>query len=163
VLTAPTYDGIITTNVVTRIRRKKEMQPASIANILGGKQAVRSRIEMIELSDKGVTKDALLRLASYLNLSLSEIATLLPITERTIQRYSPKQRFNRVVSEQVLQIAEVAARGAEVFGDREKLLSWINTPSTALGNRTPASLLSSRFGTEMVLDELGRVEHGIIS
>jgi putative toxin-antitoxin system antitoxin component (TIGR02293 family) len=139
------------------------MQPASIARILGGKQAVRSRMEMIELSDKGVTKDALLRLATYLNLSLSQIAKLLPITERTIQRYSRKQRFNRVVSEQVLQIAEVAARGAEVFGDREKLLSWMNTLSTALGNRAPASLLGSRFGTEMVLDELGRVEHGIIS
>jgi uncharacterized protein (DUF2384 family) len=25
------------------------------------------------------------------------------------------------------------------------------------------SLLSSRFGAEMVLDELGRIEHGIIS
>jgi len=139
------------------------MQPASIASILGGKQAVRSRMGMIELSDKGVTKDALLRLATYLNLSVSQIAKLLPITERTIQRYARTQRFNRVVSEQVLQIAEVAARGAEVFRDREKLLSWMNTPSTALGDRTPASLLSSRFGTEMVLDELGRVEHGIIS
>jgi len=139
------------------------MQPASIASILGGKEAVRSRMEMIELSDKGVTKDALLRLATYLNLSVSQIAKLLPITERTIQRYARTQRFNRVVSEQVLQIAEVAARGAEVFRDREKLLSWMNTPSTALGNRTPALLLSSRFGTEMVLDELGRVEHGIIS
>jgi len=139
------------------------MQPVRLASIIGGKHATRSRLEMIELSDKGVTKDALLRLATYLNLSLSQIAKLLPITERTIQRYSPKQRFNRVVSEQVLQIAEVAARGAEVFGDREKLLSWMNTPSTALGNRAPASLLGSRFGTEMVLDELGRVEHGIIS
>jgi len=139
------------------------MQPASIASILGGKQGIRTRIDMIELSDKGVTKDALLRLATYLDLSLSQMAKLLPITERTIQRYSRKQRFNRVVSEQVLQIAEVAARGAEVFGDREKLLSWMNTPSTALGNRAPASLLGSRFGTEMVLDELGRVEHGIIS
>jgi putative toxin-antitoxin system antitoxin component (TIGR02293 family) len=139
------------------------MQPASIASILGGKQGIRSRMDMIEVSDKGVTKDALLRLATYLNLSLSQIAKLLPITERTIQRYSRKQRFNRVVSEQVLQIAEVAARGGEVFGEREKLLSWMNTPSTALGNRAPASLLGSRFGTEMVLDELGRVEHGIIS
>ena len=139
------------------------MQPAKLTSILGGKQGLPSRMEMIELSDRGVTKDSLLRLASYLNLSLSQMATLLPITERTIQRYSSKQRFNRVVSEHVLQIAEVAARGAAVFGEREKLLSWMNTPSTALGNRTPASFLSSRFGTEMVLDELGRVEHGIIS
>jgi putative toxin-antitoxin system antitoxin component (TIGR02293 family) len=139
------------------------MQPAKLTSILGGKQGLPSRMEMIELSDKGVTKDALLRLAAYLDLSVNQIAKLLPITERTIQRYSRTQRFSRVVSEQVLQIAEVAARGVEVFGDRETLLSWMNTPSTALGNRTPASLLGSRFGTEMVLDELGRVEHGIIS
>ena len=35
--------------------------------------------------------------------------------------------------------------------------------SPALGNRTPASLLGSRFGAELVLDELGRIEHGVVS
>jgi putative toxin-antitoxin system antitoxin component (TIGR02293 family) len=143
------------------------MQLSEIAGILGGRNALRgnivSRMDLIELGSKGVTKHALLRLASSLSMSIGEMAKLLPITERTIQRYKPKQRFNRIVSEQVLQIAEVTVRGGKVFGDREKFLSWMKSPSPALGNRTPASLLRSRFGTEMVLDELGRIEHGLIS
>jgi putative toxin-antitoxin system antitoxin component (TIGR02293 family) len=143
------------------------MQLSEISGILGGKKVLRgniaSRMDLIELSSKGVTKDALLRLASSLSMSISEMAKLLPVTERTIQRYKRKQRFNRVVSEQVLQIAEVTVRGVKVFGDRKKFLSWMKSSSPALGNRTPASLLRSRFGTEVVLDELGRIEHGVIS
>jgi putative toxin-antitoxin system antitoxin component (TIGR02293 family) len=143
------------------------MVQSEISGILGVKKAFRGdiagRIDMIDLSNKGITKDALLRLADYLSLSISQMAELLPVTERTIQRYKRKQRFNRVVSEQALQIAEVAARGSEVFGDRDKFLSWMKSPSPALGNRTPASLLRSRFGTQVVLDELGRIEHGVIS
>ena len=143
------------------------MQLSDISIILGGSRVlhgdITSRMDLIELSDKGVTKDALLRLANYLSLSVSQIAQLLPVTERTIQRYTRRQCFNRVVSEQILQITEVAARGAEAFGDKDKFLSWMQAPSPALGDRTPTSLLSSRFGTEMVLDELGRIEHGVIS
>lgn len=143
------------------------MQLSDISIILGGSQVlhrdITSRMDLIELSNKGVTKDALLRLANYLSLSVSQIAQLLPVTERTIQRYTRRQCFNRVVSEQILQITEVAARGAEAFGDKDKFLSWMQAPSPALGDRTPTSLLSSRFGTEMVLDELGRIEHGVIS
>jgi len=143
------------------------MQRSEISEILGGKNALRrdiaSRMDLIQLSSKGITKDSLLDLARYLSMSISQMAELLPVTERTIQRYKRKQRFNRVVSEQVLQIAEVAARGGEVFGDRDKFLSWMRSPSPALGNRTPAFLLRSRFGIEVVLDELGRIEHGVIS
>jgi putative toxin-antitoxin system antitoxin component (TIGR02293 family) len=143
------------------------MHLSEISGILGSKNVLRgniaSRMDLIELSSKGITKDAVLRLASSLSMSISEMAKLLPVTERTIQRYKRKQRFNRVVSEQVLQIAEVTVRGVKVFGDRKKFLSWMKLPSPALGNRTPASLLRSRFGTEVVLDELGRIEHGVIS
>lgn len=143
------------------------MEQSKISGILGVKRAFRGdiagRMDLIDLSNKGITKDALLRLADYLSLSISQMAELLPVTERTIQRYRRKQRFNRVVSEQALQIAQVAARGSEVFGGRDKFLSWMKSPSPALGNRTPASLLRSRFGTEVVLDELGRIEHGVIS
>ncbi len=138
-----------------------------VSSILGGKKAVRgdisSRMDLIELGSKGVTKATLLHLADYLELSLGQIAQLLPVTERTIQRYTKRQRFNRGVSEQILQVAEVAARGAEVFGDKARFLSWMKSPSPALGDRTPLSLLSSRFGNEVVLDELGRIEHGIVS
>jgi putative toxin-antitoxin system antitoxin component (TIGR02293 family) len=120
-------------------------------------------MDLIELSNEGVTKNALGHLAKFLSFTMSQMAALLPVTERTIQRYARKKHFNRVVSEQILQIAEVAAKGAEVFEDRDKFLAWMDHPNRALADKTPLSLLSSRFGAEMVLDELGRIEHGVFS
>jgi putative toxin-antitoxin system antitoxin component (TIGR02293 family) len=120
-------------------------------------------MDFVELSNRGVTKEALLRLADYLGVSLHQLAEVLPVTERTIQRYALKKHFNRVVSEQILQLAEIAARGSEVFGDRNAFLDWMKTPSRALADKTPLSLLQSKYGAEMVLDELGRIEHGVLS
>lgn len=135
--------------------------------ILGGKKVLRkniqSRMDLVELSNEGVTKDALLHLAKYLSFSINQMAQFLPVTERTIQRYTPKKHFNRVVTEQILQIAEVAAKGSEVFESRDNFLAWMDHPCKALDNKTPMSLLNSKFGTDIVLDELGRIEHGVFS
>ena len=143
------------------------MEYSDIATVLGGKKAFRKRIQtrmdLVELSNTGVTKDALVHLSNYLNCSMKQMAALLPVTERTIQRYGPKKPFNRAVSEQILQIAEVAAKGSKVFGNKDKLLLWMNHPNKALSGKTPMSLLSSKFGADVVLDELGRIEHGVLS
>lgn len=143
------------------------MEFSNVTKVLGGEKILRktiqSRMDLIELSNRGVTKEALAHLANYLSFTMRQMAELLPITERTIQRYTPQKTFNRVVSEQILQIAEVTAKGVEVFEDKRKFLSWMNYPNKALANKTPMSLLSSRFGTEMVLDELGRIEYGVFS
>ena len=143
------------------------MELSGVADVLGGEKVLRkkiqSRMDLVELSNKGVTKNALRHLAKFLSFTMSQMAALLPVTERTIQRYAPRKHFNRVVSEQILQIAEVAAKGAEVFEDRDKFLAWMDHPNRALADKTPLSLLNSRFGAEMVLDELGRIEHGVFS
>lgn len=67
------------------------------------------------------------------------------------------------ISEQILKIAEVVAKGTDVFGDRKMFLAWMNQPCTGLSNNTPFSMLKSRFGIEMVFDELGRIEYGVYS
>jgi len=143
------------------------MEHPDVSSILGGRkgfgEGIAGRMELIRLSHEGVSKEVLLRLAKYLGLSLAQMAEILPVTERTIQRYRRGQRFNKVVSEQILQIAEITARGSEVFGSREEFLSWLNSPCQAFGDRTPASLLSSRFGNEAISDELGRIEQGVLS
>jgi len=67
------------------------------------------------------------------------------------------------LSEQILQITEVVAKGSKVFEGRDKFLAWMNHPNKALNNKTPMSLLNSKSGTDAVLDELGRIEHGVFS
>ncbi|MGH7594744.1 MAG: type II RES/Xre toxin-antitoxin system antitoxin [bacterium] len=143
------------------------MELSAMAKVLGGKKVLRknlqSRMDLVDLSNQGVTKDALLHLAEYFSFSVNQMAQLLPVTERTIQRYTPDEPLSRMVSEQILQIAEVAAKGSKVFASRDRFLAWMNHPNKALNNKTPMSLLNSKFGTDMVLDELGRIEHGVFS
>ncbi len=142
------------------------MELSRITEILNGDKEIylgapENRLDLIKFSDKGISKSALANLAGFLSFPMSRMAEILPVTERTIQRYAPEDRFNSIVSEHILQIAEVAARGVETFGDKERFLSWMKHSSTALGNRMPMELLSSRFGVEMILDELGRIEYGV--
>ena len=141
------------------------MQLSGTIRVLGGQKVlgrkVRNQLDLIDLSKSGITKRSLTYLAEFMCFSMRQMADLLPVTDRTIQRYSPEDHFNPTVSEHILKIAEVAARGSEVFGDMNRFLSWMNHPNKALGDRVPNSLLSSRFGLEMVLDELGRIEHGV--
>jgi len=46
---------------------------------------------------------------------------------------------------------------------KDALLRLMKSPCRGLGNRPPAELLRSRFGTGIVLGELGRIEHGVVS
>jgi uncharacterized protein (DUF2384 family) len=36
-------------------------------------------------------------------------------------------------------------------------------PNPFLGSKTPLEILDTSFGFEMVLDEIGRIEHGILA
>lgn len=143
------------------------MELSALTKVLGGnkvlRKRLRNRMDLIELSNEGVTKNALVHLAKYFSCSVTQMAQLLPVTGRTIQRYTPQKPFSRIVSEQILQIAEVAAKGSEVLAGRENFLAWMNHPNKALNNKTPMSLLNSKFGADMIMDELGRIEHGVFS
>ncbi len=143
------------------------MQLTLVEDILGGEEIIGQKLEnkmdLIELSKVGLTKTAVSNLAEYLTLSWKQLADLLPVTERTLQRYSNQKNLNPTVSEQVLHIAEVTAKGTEVFEDKAKFILWLHIPHKAFSNKTPLALLSSGFGAELVLQELGRIEFGVYS
>jgi len=139
----------------------------SISSVLGGAKflhkKIENRLDLVNLVDEGISKASLLHLAKYLSFSTKQIAEVLPVTERTIQRYDNDEQFTPVVSDHILQIAEVSARGTAVFQDKIKFLLWMNNPCASFANKTPKSLLKSKFGIDMILDELGRIEHGVFS
>lgn len=144
-----------------------QIKKSEMTKILGGKHILQKEIatdiDLISLSEQGVPKAALEKLTQYLGFSLMKMASLLSLSERTLQRYDAKTRFNRLVSEHILHIAEVTAKGVDVFENKKLFLKWLQHPSIALNNTAPGDLLKSRFGINMVLQELGRLEHGIVS
>ena len=143
------------------------MNPMAVLEVLGGSKAFRGKfsttLDLVDLGERGLTKASLLKLASFLELSTAQMAHLLPVTERTIQRYSRTTRLNRSVSEHILEIAHVAVRGVDVFEDKGRFLAWMGRVNVALGNRKPLDLLASTLGIDLVIDELGRIEHGVVS
>lgn len=143
------------------------MQLTRVENILGGEKILGrklvSKMDLVELGSKGITKKAVSNLARYLSLSSKQVADLLPMSERTLHRYSSHQHLNQSVSEQVIHIAKVLAKGTEIFQEKTKLLLWLNTPHKVFSGQTPLSILKSRFGNELVLEELGRIEFGVYS
>jgi putative toxin-antitoxin system antitoxin component (TIGR02293 family) len=143
------------------------MSDSSIEALLGGRAVIghplKTEMDLYELSRIGLPKKALLSLISNLNLSIRSMARMLNITERTIQRKGDQEILDLSTSEQILQIAEVFSRGAEVFGSPENFQDWMGSENISLGGRRPVELLPSRYGAQMVLDVLGRMEHGIFS
>jgi len=57
----------------------------------------------------------------------------------------------------------VQKRCIDVFDNLEKANGWLQSPSIALGWNTPMEKMVSNKGIEQVLNELGRIEHGIVS
>jgi putative toxin-antitoxin system antitoxin component (TIGR02293 family) len=79
-----------------------------------------------------------------------------------MQRYkADDSKFKPIHSEKILEIAEVARFGLEVFGDMESFKLWLNTPSFALGKMKPIDLLGDSYGKELVMTELTHIEYGI--
>ncbi len=56
---------------------------------------------------------------------------------------------------------ELTKIGLDVFGNKNKLKLWLNTPNYALGALKPVELLNDPNGKELVLNELTRINYGI--
>jgi len=96
--------------------------------------------------------------------SLPQWAGFLHLSDRTLQRIRKENRiFDPMQSERILQIALLYKKGIEVFGEKAKFDSWLETENLALGKVKPKDLLDNAFGISLLNDELVRIEHGILA
>jgi putative toxin-antitoxin system antitoxin component (TIGR02293 family) len=129
-----------------------------------GKDDARSVLDLIQLSRKGLPKTTIVKLEKVLSVKPKELAPLLWISNKTISRYkSGSHTLNAAVSERILRLAMVSQRCEEVFEDKKFCNDWLKSESVALGGKTPLDLMKSDFGIDLVLTELTRIEHGVVS
>ncbi|WP_062060336.1 type II toxin-antitoxin system Xre/ParS family antitoxin [Aquimarina longa] len=119
--------------------------------------------DFIELSRNGIDKKALLHLAKTIGFDLKELAHVLHMSERTIQRYDLNKKLSTEASAKALQLAKLYAKGENVFGDLTRFKNWMNHPSVALAMKKPKELLDTTFGFQLLNEELIRIEHGIFA
>lgn len=115
----------------------------------------------VERIRRGLPGEAVAALSRKMGVSQKELAGWLHVTPRSLQRYTFTANLSPEISDRVAQLIRVYCRCDEVFKDESKVSGWLKTPNYALGNIAPMSLFDTTPGIEMVLDELGRIEHGV--
>jgi len=122
-----------------------------------------SDFDLLSLTREGLPKRVLTALAKKVSLTIHELANIMHISERTLQRYDDNAIVKTEYAEKAIELARLYSRGQEVFGSMDKFIRWMKTPGHVFRNETPISLLDTSVGFDMVLRELGRIEHGIFA
>ena len=131
--------------------------------LLGVAHAVRFDTDFIQLIRSGISKKSFDHLIAQIGYSLSDMATLLHVSDRNIRRYTPAEKLNTEQSERLVEIAKLYARGEEVFGTIEAFNEWMEAKVLAFGNLTPKSYLDTSLGIQLIFKELIRIEHGVFA
>jgi putative toxin-antitoxin system antitoxin component (TIGR02293 family) len=141
--------------------------PSYMRAILGGKagedNTAFTDLEMIKITREGLKKGALTSLASYLNVTMDQLSTLLHTSYRNLLRKDASDVLDSYKTEKVLELAAFTSRGIQVVGSKTGFQQWVHTPILALGNRKPLEFLDTTFGIQMVSKVLGRLEQGVYS
>jgi putative toxin-antitoxin system antitoxin component (TIGR02293 family) len=138
------------------------MPRADTARLLGLKGAPSDELGWADLALSGLPSGVVEVLARKMGWTRDRLATALDLVPRTLARRLEKgEPLTTPESERVLRIARVLARAAEVLEDDDRAKAWIVEPNVALGGRSPLALLRTDIGTELVLNELAKIDFGI--
>ena len=117
--------------------------------------------DFIMRAREGLSFKYSLGLISDMNITLEELADLLHVSVRTLQRLDISRVLEVDHSVKILQLAALRKHGIEVFCDKDDFMKWMRSENVSLQNRTPFSYLDTTFGFDMIHQLLGRIEHGI--
>lgn len=114
-------------------------------------QSIRQGVDykLVEsLAERGITRKELIG------------ATKIP--SATLDRRKKSGRLNPVESDKVYRLITILEAAERLFkGDGDKALSWCRKPARGLDGQVPLELSDTTAGQDIVMDYIGRIEHGI--
>ncbi len=118
---------------------------------------------LINRTRTGISMHQLEKIINRYDLTLKEIAAILNVSERTLQRYENADILSKDASDRALHLQRLYEKGAEVFGSLDKFKGWMKSNILYFKNEKPITFLDTIFGFELLEQELGRIEHGIFA
>lgn len=113
---------------------------------------------------KGFNFPEFKRIADKAPFNQSEWASMLHVSERTLQRYAKGEgSFAPINAERAMQIAQVLEAGKNTFGSTDQFYTWLKSNPSMLEGTLSISSLTSAHGIQMILIQLGRIQHGILA
>ena len=119
--------------------------------------------ELIVAISAGLPSDLGRELARRLEITMDDMAGLLRMNQRTLQRRLGEGRLDLNESERLWQISRLFHRAVEVLESRAGAIHWFKNPIEALGWATPLAYARTAVGLRELENILGRIEHGVYS
>lgn len=138
-----------------KCQRKEAAMRVNVINI-----ETESTDQLISLLKKGLSTESFDQLKTRLNVSDSKLASIVQISNRTLNRRRVKGRLRADESERVLRLARIYDQAVDVFGSDEAATSWLKHPARGLGGAIPLEYADTAPGAEEVMMLLGRIAHG---
>jgi putative toxin-antitoxin system antitoxin component (TIGR02293 family) len=139
----------------------------AVVEELGGEQtlgrALSSDRDMREAIREGFPPAVVKELMRASGLTLTELASSLDLSARSLQRRSRSGRLTRYESDRLYRLARIVAIANEYLGDHERALRWLKHPNRALGGLAPVAAIDTELGARQVENILGRIAYGGIS
>jgi putative toxin-antitoxin system antitoxin component (TIGR02293 family) len=110
---------------------------------------------------QGLSTEVFKTLAVDLEMSERELAGVLHIPNRTLDRRLKEGILSPGESDRLARVARILKRAQEVFGNAEKARGWMNTQLAAFDGETPLQRADTSLGAAQVEDVLGRIDYGV--
>lgn len=118
----------------------------------------RSEWAIIREASEGVNGSRINEVAAMVDLTRTELAPILQVSERTLARIRPDDRLDTALAERVLLLENVLKYGyANAFSSNsEAFKTWLRTPLSSF-NSSPVTLMHSTLGFNLVMEKLGQI------
>lgn len=101
-------------------------------------------------------------LSSTLGFSQAEWASILHISDRTLQRYLKEEKaFTGLQAELLHYLRKLTSTGLQLFKDEASFVKWLRAPKSVLGQTLDFQSLQSITGIRLLQQELGRMAYGV--
>ena len=140
----------------------KEKEPISYAKLIGIKAS--DRMELSEKVQVGFPVKAFISLTKTMELSNKQLAELVQISSRTLNRRLKEGILKADESERLLRFSRIFTMAKNLFeGDSSSAQNWLRNSNKALGGESPLEASKTEEGSREVENLINRLEHGVFS
>ena len=127
-------------------------------------EVVYNRTVKVIPSIKNYTYNEFKKVADKTPFTQAEWASILHVSERTLQRYAKNNSsFAPINADRAIQIANLINEGKKTFGKTELFYNWLKRKPLMLEGPLSFNSLTTTHGIQLVLTQLGRIQHGILA
>ncbi len=119
--------------------------------------------EKINIIREGISKKDLENLKEKTDLDYNQLSKVLSVARATLINKKGTAKFDMVLSERIVGVADIYSYGYEVFEDETRFNDWIFRANQSLGGQSPYDLLDNQYGREEVKNLIGRIDYGVYS